>query len=280
MIKFNIQFFAEEATEVADTPVETVETETEDSNVEDSQPDTEEEAKTEDYSDILNAINGKAVVNGESTAYESFDDVIKHIQMANNAEKSHKQRDEYKARVEELENSASKKYLDKFIKDAGFDSFGEYKDALDIQELMEDQGLSEEMAEKYLKGQKALTAKEAKDTAKAKEERQKNLESEKDIEAFNWFKDNGYGELTSDKIDKKTWDKVNNDGLPLKYALMEQMYSTVKGDAQQETIKKLQNKNNNSVPSAANAGEKQTKSVWDLSDAEFDKQLAKAKRGY
>ncbi|MCP4321912.1 MAG: hypothetical protein GY787_08695 [Alteromonadales bacterium] len=274
--KFNLQFFAEESEVVNDTPVETT-NETVESNVDDSQTDTKDDTQP-DYSDMLSAINSKAIYKGEPMNIESFDDVIEAVQMRQNYQPTHDRMSAAESRVQELENSAQRKYMNEFVKNAGFNNFAEYKDALDIQELV-NEGMSEERASEYINGQKALSAKQTRDEAAEKEANKQNLETKQGAEAVDWFKDNGYGDLTADKIDAATWDKVDS-GIPLKYALLEQKFSTIKGDAQQETLQKLQNKTNNSVPAASSTNNKQSKGVWDMSDAEFDKQRERIKRGY
>lgn len=280
-MKFNLQFFAEEGEVVESTPTEPTEPtgDTVDSEVEDSQPDTEEEA-TPDYSDFLAAVNGKAVYKGEPMNIESFDDVIARIQKSENYDPVYERMTKAESRIKEIENSRQTKFMNKFLKDNGFDTFEAYEDALEVHKLVQE-GMSEDKAKRYVENERIRAQKEEADNAKRLEEDKTNLQSEKNFEAIQWYKEKGYGDLTADKITEQTWKKVQ-EGLPLKYAIMEQMFDHVKGDTEQTVLKKLKEKQQTSMPKLSGNGEEQVKSIWDMTDAEFEKlrndPKAKAKR--
>lgn len=274
---FNLQFFNEGEEGTVDTPVENPDSNADTSNV-DSQA-TEGGEATPDYSDFLTAVNGKAVYKGEATDYNSFDDVITDAQKGKNYDPVHERMTSAEAKVLELENSAGSKYFNKFLKDAGFETFDDYKQALDVSELVKE-GMSEERAIEHVKGQRALTTDNETKAQANKAATQETQKSAQMADAIDWYAENGYGELTADKIEQSTLDKARNEGIPLKYALMEQLLPSVKSDAQQETLKKLQNKQDKSIPPVDSANNKQGKGVWDMSNADFDKQRAKIKRGY
>jgi len=277
----NLQFFAEDDEAQVDTPVENAEsTENVESNVDESQTDTQEDT-TPDYTDFLSAINEKAVYKGgklpEESQFKSFDDVIEAAQMRTNYKPTHDRMTKAEARVNELENSAQRKFMNKFLKDAGYENFETYETALEVDKLVKE-GMTEERAMEHVKGQRSLRA-DASAKEKATLEAQKeNIDSENNADAIDWYKDKGYGDLTAENVEQRTWDKVNK-GLPLKYALMEQMFDTVKGDTEQDVLKKLQNKKDSSMGSVTSTGEKQTESFSNMSDAKFEAIQEQVKNG-
>ena len=282
---FNLQLFAEEGEGQVDTPVENSESTADTPDV-DSQAADDGDATDVDYTELFNAINSKAVVNKEHTKYDSIDELIKHVQMGNNTEKVHNQRDEFKNQRDEFKkqldtvtNSRQAKYMKNFLTENGYESFGDWEDALEISKLVEG-GMSEELAKNHIAGQKALTSNNEAKTKAEKEANKQSLDSKNSVDAIDWFKDNGYGELTADKVTQETWDVVNNDGVPLMYALAKQMLGTVKSDVQQDTLKKLQDKKDNSQVAVDSTNTKQVKTVWDMSDADFAKDKERRKRGY
>lgn len=277
--KFNLQQFAE-GDELDNTPVDgsdQIETPAE-SDTDDSQTDVEEEAKPNEYADLLSAINEKAVYKGEKMNITDFQEVIDAVQMKQNYAPTHDRMSKAESRVAELENSRQAKFMATFLKDNGFDNFESYEDALKVSELV-DEGMTEERAQAYIEGQRSLNDSKAAKELSDKEANKESISTDNSVEAIDWYKDSGYGELTEDKITQETWDKVNNKGIPLKYALMEQMFGNIKSDTEQDVLKKLQNKKDSSVGSITNANDKQTKSFGDMSDTEFKKIQAQVESG-
>jgi len=269
---------AEVNEQVDDTPVENEEVaEQAETVVEDSQSETEEEATPDKYAEMLNAINEKAVYKGEKMNITDFQDVIDAVQIRENYQPTHDRMTAAETRVKEMENSGQTKFMNKFLKDNGFKTFEDYDTALKVSALV-DEGMSEERAKEHIEGQQALEYKNAATKEADKKATKEDDDSKSTVEAMEWYEKNGHGELTAEKVTQETWDKVNS-GTPLKYALMEQMYGDIKSGAEQDVLKKLQNKSKSSMGSLSSSNEKQTKSIPEMSDAEFDKLQARVKSG-
>lgn len=278
--KFNLQLFAEDGEPSDDTPVvdEFPTNESVESDTDESQTDVEEETIPNEYAEMLSAINSKAIYKGEPMNIESFDDVINRVQMAENYQPTHDRMVAAENEVKAFKESRMNKFMTKFLADNNFESFEEYEDALEINGLV-DEGMTEERAREYVEGQRAINDKRQAKEKADKESNKEDINSKNSVEAIEWYKDSGYGDLTADKITQETWDKVNDKNIPLKYALMEQMFGNIKSDTEQEVIKKLQNKSQSSMGSLSSTNNKQTKSIADMSDAEFDKLQAEVKSG-
>jgi len=219
---FNLQFFAEEPVVEApvDTPVESAEpTETAEPTEDGSQPTEEGEAKP-DYSDLLNAINSKAVYKGEKMNLTDFEDVIARIQKSENYDQTFERMNDFKTQLEASQNSRQTKFMNKFLDDHGFETFEAYEDALEVDSLV-NEGMSEERAQEHIKGQRSLKtdelAKKKINLDKSMEEFVKKFPDVKDIpqEVIDEFsKGNGklediYSEFNKSNTIKELQDKLS-----------------------------------------------------------------------
>lgn len=260
----------EETTPVEEVAVE--ETPTTEVEGELQTTEAEEEAQEQkDYSEWLNEVNSHAKYLKEPTNIQTFEESIEYIQKGLNYDRA---QEKYQRELESLQNTPELKFMKQFLADNGYESMDDYLLAKDVTELMNKEGMSEAVAIKHVQGLRALEAREEAQQAKEFEEQKTNLDTDNHAEAIKWYKEKGYGDLTSDKITDETWDKVKN-GLPMKYAVMEQMFDNVKGDTEQDVLKKLKNHKDSSMPSTTSTAEKQSKSFMEMSEAEFKAEQAK-----
>ena len=175
----------------------------------------------------------------------------------------------YKEKLSNLENNAAHKYIDKYMKDAGYKDPDKFISDIKIndktKELVE-KGMSEEDARKTATD---IIAKEVPVD-----------ESTKEIESFLKWHDSKVSEgkfegaLEADSIPEKVIDAYKQ-GQSLKEAYLDYMLDDIKEKTEQETIKKLASNKEKSAGKLVESREPQTlytrKQVDNMSQADVNK---------
>lgn len=178
-----------------------------------------------------------------------------------------------------IENDERITFLNELAEQQGVDSkqfietIKKEREQQKLNELVE-QNIPEEYAKEMLENRKfreEYTQQQEYQKTQQVQEQQVN----QFLEYFQEVNGRSYNPET-DGLTQETQDKINN-GMPIMYAYMEQrskelteQLSSVKQETEQETIKKLNQNNSTSPGSVSTGGDPQKKSVWEMSEDEFN----------
>lgn len=163
-------------------------------------------------------------------------------------------------------------YMNSFIKEQGFDSFKEYKQALELENIKKETGLDEAKAMELMMGREALAYKEQvqqkEQTAKQQEEalQQTIAEFQKN------FPDAKIESLPEEVLEMYS----NNVDLSIAYELYQLRQGKTK--IEQETLKKLKHNESASVGSASSGASETGKNYGNMSESDFKKLQAEVLR--
>lgn len=186
----------------------------------------------------------------------------------------------YESRINELENSPELKFMNDFLKQNGFNSFNEYQEALELQEIKKDnEALTDEQAKMILEGRRAREERERNDQRTLEEQRAKQAKEEQDDAMVAKFAER-FPDVKGEEIPQEVWDMVK-DGIDLSiaYELHQLRQGTDRSKIEQEVLSKLQQNNDTSTGSASKGSPSHESSIQSKSKDEFQKMVEAVKRG-